>query len=186
MQLTLEQTATRLGKSQRQVLYMIRQNRLPAKKIAGRWFVESTDILQNDQQRRRSEHKERQLRAAVEEALDLSEDDLKTRYSVRDLKAFQIALPIYRKLCEELSDTHPAVQALRRVLEHLCRGCHRFARAEKAESYHAARDAASLVICELVLADSPAAEPLIHTLEQDLMAALAGLMRRMDGRRRRG
>src|SRR5262249_12037713 len=122
------------------------------------------------------------LRAAVEEALDLTEDDLKSRYSVRDLKAFQIALPIYRKLCEELSDTHPAVQALRRVLEHLCRGCHRFARAEKAETYHASRDAASLVVCGLVLADSPAVEPLIHALEQELMAALAGRERSLPYR----
>lgn len=186
MQLTLEQTATRLGKSQRQILYMIRQNRLVAKKIAGRWFVDSVDLPQNEAQQRTSTHKERQLRAAVEDALDLNDDELKTRYSVRDLKAFQIALPIYRKLCTELHEAHPAARALRGVLEHLCRGCHRFDRAEKAESYRAARDAASLVVCELVLADSPAAETLLHALEQDLMAALAGLLRRMDGRKRRG
>jgi hypothetical protein len=185
MQLSLEQVATRLGKSQRQVLYMIRQNRLVATKIAGRWFIDTDDLPLSENQRRSSERKQRQFRAAVEEALDITDEDMKPRYSVRDLKAFQIALPLYRKTCAELTASHPAAQALRRVLEHLCRGCHRFERTEKAESYRAARDEASLVVCELVLADSQSADTLIQALEQDLMAALAGLMRRVDGRRRR-
>lgn len=42
----------------------------------------------------------------------------------------------------------------------------------------------SLAVCELVLAKSEPADQLIHALEQDLMAALAGLMRRMDSHRR--
>jgi hypothetical protein len=126
MQLTLEQTATRLGKSQRQILYMIRQNQLPAKKIAGRWFIDTADLPLSENQRRSGERKQRQLKAAVEEALDIADDDPKPRYSVRDLKAFQVALPLYRKICEELTASHPAAQGLRRVLEHLCRGCHRY------------------------------------------------------------
>ncbi len=185
MQLSLEQAATRLGKSQRQVLYMNRQNQLAAKKIAGRWFIDDNDLPRSENQQASGERKQRQLRAAVEAALDISDDGVKARYSVRDLKAFQIALSLYRETCKALTESHPAAQALRRVLEHLCRGCHRFERTEKAESYRAARDDASLVVCELVLADSPVTDTLIQTLEQDLMAALAGLMRRVDTRRKR-
>ena len=44
MQLTLEQAATSLGKSKRQVLYMIQNGRLPAQKLAGRWWIESQHL----------------------------------------------------------------------------------------------------------------------------------------------
>ena len=44
MQLTLEQAATRLGKSLRQVRYMIKSQRLPAQKVGGRWMVDSADL----------------------------------------------------------------------------------------------------------------------------------------------
>jgi hypothetical protein len=187
MKLTLEQTATRLGKSQRQVLYMIRQGSLRAEKIAGRWFIDSDDVqpLLNTNQQRSQEHKQRRLRAAVEEALELEPDEQRQqRYSIRDLKAFQITLPLYRTACQEFSSDHPAAQALRRVLEHLSRGCHRFDQEDKAVAYRAARDEASLAVCELALAESESADRLLYSLEQELMAALAGLLRRVDKQRR--
>ncbi len=102
MQLSLEQAATRLGKSQRQVLYLIRQNQLAAKKIAGRWFIDDDDLPRSENQQASGERKQRQLRAAVEAALDISEEGVKARYSVRDLKAFQIALSLYRETCKAL------------------------------------------------------------------------------------
>ena len=98
MQLTLEQTATRLGKSRRQIMYMIQQGRLEAKKVAGRWCVESDTLPLNAPQQRSYERKQRQFRSAVEEALDLEPEEARpARYSVRDLKAFQITLPLYRQ-----------------------------------------------------------------------------------------
>ena len=66
----------------------------------------------------------------------------------------------------------------------LPRSAVRFDRQEKAETYRAARDQASLAVCELVLTDSEAATQLQRSIEQDLMAALAGLLRRMDSQRR--
>ncbi len=79
---------------------------------------------------------------------------------------------------------HPASVALKHVLESLTEGCHRFDRQEKAAAYRAARDQASRAVCELLLDASQGADELTHALEQELMAALAGLMRRMDGRPR--
>jgi hypothetical protein len=181
MQLTLEQTATRLGKSKRQVLYMIQTGRLPAQKIAGRWSIESDRLPRNEAQQRADERKQRQLRAAVEEALEIPPESTRSkRYSVRDLKAFQIALPLHEKAVAELGAEHPATSCLKHVLEQLTQGCHRFERSDKAEAYRAARDQASLAVCELVLSKSAPADQLIHTLEQDLMASLAGLLRRVD------
>ena len=118
----------------------------------------------------------------MEDALDIEPENARPRrYSVRDLKAFQIALPLHRKAQAAFGADHPATQCLKRVLEQLTRGCHRYERSDKVEAYRAARDQASLAVCELVLTESGAADQLIHALEQDLMAALAGLMRCVDG-----
>jgi hypothetical protein len=179
MQLSLQQIATRLGKSERQVIYMIQQGRLPAQKIGGRWFMDSDDLPQNDNKRQAQQRKNQKLKKTVEKTLNLDGEDA-ARYSVLDLRAFQIALPVYRRAHQELGESHLATLALHRVLDHLCRGYHRYAKPDKTESYRNARDEASTALCELVLADSPAASALIETLEQDLMGSLGGLLRQMD------
>ena len=116
MHLTLEQAAARLGKSVRQTRYLIKIGRLPAKKFAGVWVVDSADLPLSAGQVEALDRRERQLRSAVEEALEIPEkSDRAPRYSVRDLKAFQIALPLFRSGVERLGAEHPAVAALRRI-----------------------------------------------------------------------
>ncbi|MCP4622027.1 MAG: helix-turn-helix domain-containing protein, partial [bacterium] len=150
MLLTIEQSATRLGKSARQIRYLIKSERLPAKKISGRWVIESKDLPLSDKQTEALNRKERQLRSAVEEALGLPDQEkLPARYSVRDMKAFQIALPIQAKAAGFLGPDHPSSTALKNVLINLSKGCHRFDNREKSAAYKRARDAASLAICEL-------------------------------------
>jgi len=184
MLLTIEEAAARLGKSVRQVRYLIETNSLPAEKSGKRWVIDSENLPLSEGQQRAVDRKERQLRAAVEEGLGLSDsEERKPRYSVRDLKAFQIALPIQRRAVEHLGGDHPATLALHQVLEYLARGCHRFEHSDKAEAYRQARDAASFAVCELVLCGSKEADELIVTIEQELMAALAGLLRRLERRR---
>ncbi len=186
MLLTIEQAATRLGKSARQIRYLIQSERLPAKKMAGRWVIEATDLPLSVDQHKALERKERQLRAAVEQGLGLPEERKRApRYSVRDLKAFQIALPLQQRAVELLGADHAASQALRAVLENLSRGCHRFARQDKAQAYREAREAASLAVCELVLCSSEEADALVTAIEQDLMAALGGLIRRLERKQTR-
>lgn len=184
MELTLEQAATRLGKSVRQIRYMIQQDRLPARKFAGRWVVDSKNLPLSEGQRRAVQRKEGQLRGAVEQALGLTDEDRPARYSVRDLKAFQVALPIYRQSAEEIGAEHSITLMLRSVLEQLSCGCHRYDRADKAEAYRQARDAASQAVCELVLLGTKTGDELVSAIEQELMAALAGLLRRVDRRRK--
>ncbi len=184
MNLTLDEAAARLGKSPRQVRYMINAGRLEAAKFGGRWMIDSDHLDLSEAQQQAVERKERRLRAAVEEGLGLPEKG-KRRYSVRDLKAVQIALPLHRQAAEVLGADHPATGALRLALEHLARGCHRFDRSEKAAAYRDARDAASAAVCELLLSEGETAETLVTAIEQELMAALAGLLRRLDRRRPR-
>jgi excisionase family DNA binding protein len=182
MYLSLQQAADRLGKTPRQVRYLIRTGHLPAHKVGGRWLVDSDALPLSDGQRAAVERRERQLRAAVEEGLGLSEQQRPPRYSVRDLRAFQVALPIYRGATESLAPDHPAAAALHEALLLLARGCHRFERGAKAESYRQARDAASRAVCELLLDRSEPAAELVSAIEQDLMASLAGLLKRLERR----
>ena len=179
MTLTLDEAAVRLGKSVRQIRYMIKTGSLTARKVTGRWVVEADALPLSGGQQRARERKERELRAAVEEGLELAKAPRQPRYSVRDLKAFQIALPLFHKASENLGAEHSATRALRQVIEHLTRGCHRYDYGEKANAYRDARDAASLAVCELVLVSDDHAEPLVKTIEQELMAAFAGLLRRL-------
>jgi excisionase family DNA binding protein len=185
MQLTLEQAAERLGKSVRQVRYLIQSGVLPATKTGGRWLIAASDLPLSEAQRAAVGRRERALREAVEQGLGLEEPAPATRYSVRDLKAFQIALPLYRQGSDLLGSDHAAVAALREQHQGAAQGCHRFDHADKATAYRAGRDAASLAVCELVLTGRDEAEPLIKAIEQDLMAAFSGLLRRLDRRTRR-
>lgn len=186
MHLSLTQAAARMGKSVRQIRYMIAQDRLSARKVGGRWVIDDSELPLTEGQQQASERKQRQLRAAVDKALELPER--LARYSVRDLKAFQIALPLYHSCRTDLGAEHAASHALRQVIEQLSCGCHRFERADKATAYRRARDAASQAVCELLIADpahAELAERILTTIEQDLMAALAGLLRRLEPRRKR-
>lgn len=183
MQLTIDQAAARLGKSARQIRYLIQTERLPARKLGGTWIIESENLPLSPGQEAALERRGRQFRSAVEQALDLpDEKERPSRYSVNDLKAFQIALPLFRSATDSLGSEHPATRALRQSLEHLARGCHRFERSDKATAYRDARDAASLAVCELILAQDGGTADLVTQLEQNLMGAFAGLLRRVDRR----
>jgi Helix-turn-helix domain len=185
LNLSLQQAAARLGKSLRQVRYMIQQGTLPARKVQGRWVVNGDDLPGSAGQKVAHARKARQMRGLVEDALEVPAE-LPRRYSVLDLKGFQICLPLYRRAAEVLGEGHPATLELKRTLTLLAQGCHRYERADKAAAYRDARDAASLAVCELVLADSGATEDLRGEIEQDLMASLAGLIRRAERQGRRG
>lgn len=130
MQLSLQQAAERLGKSIRQVRYLIQTGALPAQKSGGRWLIAAADLPLSAGQRAAVGRRERSLRTAVEEGLGLEEPPPQ-RYSVRDLKAFQIALPLYREAQEHLGPEHAAVAALRSTLILLTQGCHRFGHEDK-------------------------------------------------------
>lgn len=165
---------------------MIQAENLPARKVAGRWLIEADDLPLTTGQREAVDRKERQLRSAVEEGLGIADGgERKPRYSLRDLKAFQIMLPIYRQTTQTLGAGHPAAAALRKALDQLSLGCHRFERQQKIEAYRQSRDFTSLAVCELALAETAEADTLINALEQNLMAALAGLLRKMEGGRSR-
>jgi len=184
MQLTIEQAATKLGKSARQIRYMISQGQLAASKQGNMWFIDDASAPREEARQAVESRRVEQLRGAVEDALALDRSP-RRRYSLCDLKAFQLALPIYRGAVAALGAEHLACLALRRGFEHLARGCHRYQHADKAAAYREARDAFSEAACELALAEHAAAAALLEQLEQELLAAVVGLLRRTEGQNRR-
>lgn len=178
MQLSLQQAAELLGKTRRQIIYMIQQGHLPAKKVGGRWLIEQTDLQVDEAVQQRTAVRQARFKAAIEDALIPSNKE--RRYTLRDLKAVQLATPIYRQLTARGADWENATAHMRHCLDQLAVGCHRYDRREKIDAYRAARDAASLAAMELWLRDQSGQEPLLDAIEQELMAALAGLLRRSE------
>jgi excisionase family DNA binding protein len=96
MELSLQQAAAILGKTRRQVLYMIDQGRLPGKKVGGRWVIDRVDLQVDEAMQQRTRQKQARFRAVVEDVLTPATE---RRYSLRDLKAVQLAEPIVTWLC---------------------------------------------------------------------------------------
>jgi len=178
MQLSLQQAADLLGKTRRQVVYMIEQGRLPAQKVGGRWVIERAGLTADEAVLQRASQREAHLKAAIEDAL--APTGKTRRYALGDLKAVQLATPIYRELVARGAEWEPATARMRACLDQLAVGCHRYDRREKTAAYRAARDAASLAAMELWLRATNGNEPLLDAIEQNLMAALAGLLRRSE------
>jgi hypothetical protein len=148
MELSLQQTADIPGKTRRQVLYMIDQGRLPGKKVGGRWVVDRADLQVDEEMQQRTSQKQARFRAVVEDVLTPGKD---RRYTVRDLKAVQLATPIYQQLVAHGAGWEQAATYMRACLDQLALGCYRYDRQEKTVAYRAARDAASLACMELLL-----------------------------------
>jgi len=143
--------------------------------------VADSDLPLSPAQRQARERKAAALHAVAEEVL--GETTPKTRYSLRDLKAFREGLAAFAAGRGQLPETHPALPLLRQALDALAVGCHRFERSAKAEAYREARDVASRAVCALVLDAGEPADALASAIEQELMASLAGLLRRLERRR---
>ena len=95
MHVSLHEAAALLGKTRRQVVYMIEQGQLPAAKVGGRWVIERSLLSADTAVQQRASQQEARLRAAVEEAL--TPGGKSRRHTFADLKAVQPAAPIYRE-----------------------------------------------------------------------------------------
>ncbi len=195
--LSLAQAAAQLNKTERQLRYLIQTGRLVAEKQKGRWLISPEALREHQDAAPRAKASQR-LKREIETACSkpISSKPLASstppeapksttkgkRYSLRDMKAFQIAQPLLQRAEATLGTEHQACQALRENLRQLALGCHRFDYKEKQRAYEAARDAASLAVCALYLEPTPKVADLAEQIEQELMAALVGLIRRLSRR----
>ena len=192
MQLSLSEVATVLGKSERQVRYLIKQGQVTAKKQKGRWVVQSEALPLSDPQRERLAARVDTAREAFERGLEPSvkASDRKgaRSYSVKDLVAFQAGEAIFRELVTAVGPADPARAALFSAMALLARGCHSFQPATKIARYVEAREAAATAVTHLMLSSGGAEgklEPLALRIEQELIPKIARLVATHERRSRR-
>ena len=190
-QLSLSEVATVLGKSERQVRYMIKTERLKAKKVGGRWMVESSDLPLSKAQREALDRRVETARAAFEKGIAPSrraaEQGKKRYYSVKDLDAFTIGLELYRETCKALGAEGSATSHLLLCLQELTIGCHVFHPADKAAHFASSRKEATTALVHLLIADGEGEPPskLADRLEQELIPKVSSLIAGQERRRRR-
>lgn len=186
MYLTVAEAAARLGKTPRQIRYLLKQGQLDARKPGKSWQIDVASLDAHvapgvvAHRERVADRVDAEVAAVTPEPPPTS----RRRYSLTDMKAYQIAAPLLARCHTDLGPEHDATRLLRASLDHVARGCHRFERDEKAAAYRDARDAASHAVCALYLDGGDAAREIATTIEQELMATFAGLLRRLSKRRR--
>lgn len=212
MDLSLDEAGALLGKNGRQLRYLIRDGRLPARKVKGRWVVAADELPLTDDQQRAALDRLRDLRAAVDEALapgaagatkltgeggeagqagvagQAGAGGPKRRFSIADLRAFQAGHAAFRAVVDCCGRDDPAARQLERSLDHLSQGCHGFHPPEKAEEYTAARKAAASAALQLLLGGAPddgERAALVARIEQAYIPEVAGLIRATERRARR-
>ena len=180
VELSLTDAARLLGKTPRQVRYLIKTGRLAATKDGVRWRLDSAALPLSEGQLRARARKAGEIRDAVDDALGPHGRLAGRRYSVRDLRAFSAAAPLARQVAQGLGADHPAALALRDLLVALSQGCHRFHDRDKREAYVAAREHAARAAALLLLAGHPEAEAWADRVEGDVMVGVTGLVRRTE------
>ena len=107
---------------------MIVQGRLPGKKVGGRWVVNRAGLQVDAEMQQRKSQKQARFKAVVEDALTPGRERL---YTLRDLKAVQLAVPIYNQLAARGPAWEKVTTYMRECLDQLALACYRYDRQEK-------------------------------------------------------
>jgi hypothetical protein len=195
MQLSLADAAIALGRSQRQIRYLIQTGGLAARKEGGRWVIDSADLPLSAGQRQALAERAEQARQALDKGLAPLEkgardgkDGDKRHYSVTDFRAYQAGMALLRELRVAESRPSEAEDCLFQALRDLSRGCHAFQPADKAARFAAARDAAADAVVHLLLAARDEQDPChawAERLEQEFLPKVSALLASQEKRSRR-
>lgn len=183
MILSLSDAARMLGQSERQVRYAIKNGRLEARRVGGRWVIDDSDLPLSPGQVSARTQKGAELRDRVEDALGVGRST--DGYSVRSLDAFVAAARLAREIAAQVGAEHLARQAAEAAVVAIAQGCHRFG-ATKVEAWRDARDLAAAAVAHLHVAGDPQAIALADRVEAELIPSLVGLVRRAERRRTSG
>lgn len=179
---SLSEVAGLLGKTHRQVRYMVQTGQLKGQRTEqGRWRVhkedlpiEVTDAQLEDVQR---------LTAAAKSQAPAKPD----RYSVQDLRAFQAGAPLYRDALATWGHEDQVTMRLRHALERITLGCHAFSPDQKINHFENAREALAVVVADLLLSsesEDDARMTLSDRIETELLPRVGGLIRAAERQER--
>lgn len=171
--LSVRQVCDLLGKTRRQVVYMIRTGRLYAtKRRNGRWAVIANGLPASARRQPADEASEEPQPEPASEGQELR--------TVRDLPSWKAGEPLYRELVAELGPQAAPTKQLRASLDALCRGFHAFERHEKASQYRAARAELADGVTMLLLDSDPEDErpsAWVDRIEGELLPLVTDLIR---------
>ena len=183
MQISLVEAARMLGRSERQVRYLIKNGQIRAHKVAGRWLIDNDDLPLTDGQKEAHVRKAAEVSEVVHEALaSHTKAPGQKHFSVRTMKTFDHAVEACRQASALLGDEHPATRALESALVKIAQGCHRFHQREKVDGFRIAREHVSEAVARLFLLRTDEADALGTKVEGELLPGLAGLLRRSEKR----
>ena len=177
--LSLAEAARLLGKSERQLRYLIAKGTLKARKVGRQWRLRRRDLPLSEGQEKAAAQKE-----ARSLGLELEAATAGRQLSVRKIRACQVGLPLYRELRDAAGADHPAVVLLEEALMLLACGYYEFHGREKSAYYSRAREQASRAAMTLMLEDDEDRRSLVERLETQLLPAIGGLVRRAERRGR--
>lgn len=183
MKLSVTEAAQLLGKSDRQIRYLIDQG-LPARKEKGHWVIRRQDLPLSKGQEKAARQKTERAAQLAEKILRPEPREAKKGYSVREMRAYQEGAPLYRDVVAAVGAEHPGVGLLREALMLLACGYHEFEGRAKAKLYAGARHHASRAAMALLLDDEDAHRGLVDRLESIVLPALGGLIRQAEKRER--
>lgn len=178
MKVTLVEAARLLGKSPRQLRYMLKQGELKGEKVEGRWVFDDAALPRSPAQERARAQKAAELEAAVNEGIEAVVRKPRGRgYSVGDLVAFRTGAAACREAARRFGDEHRASVAMRASVVALGQGCHRFHHREKNEAFARAREESAAAVALLHIEGGDAARTLADEIEANYLSALVGLLR---------
>ena len=178
MELTVQEAARILGKSERQVRYLIRTSKLPASKRDGQWRISRGDLPSRPGQERAQQLKAERATEVAAVVLGLGEHSRsKKTWTIDRLHAVRQGQPLYHKCIDQLGAEHEATRKLRAALMLISCGFFEYDAKRKVARYSAARDCLSRAVMVLLL-DSKTWDELLGPLQTDLLPTLGGLIRR--------
>ena len=189
MELSLKDAATLLGKSPRQLRYLLATGRLKGEKHGKSWRFDPDKLPLTEAQRQslrdRADTLQEAAQAAASKAATAAGDG-KRHYSVTDMRAYQLGEPLYQRVAAAWGVEDPAAGRLRRALECIALGCHAYHGGEKRAHYAAAREAVAIAIIDLRLHLPTDQErcAVAEAVEQTLRGPLNALIRRAERRMR--
>lgn len=189
MKLSLSEAATVLGKTERQLRYMIKAGRLGAAKQDGQWRIESSELPLTDAQRQSLAERLGAARVAFDKGVEaaakvVGDTEKQRRYTVTDLTAFQVGAAIYRELVGALGVEATACRLLSSALTAVACGFHDFQPADKAKRFSEARSSAAAAVAALLL-EGEEQRVLGARIEQELIPKISGLVASCERRSHR-
>jgi len=191
MDLKLKEVANLLGKSERQIRYMIKKGELKAIKKDGQWSIDRECLPFSVKQILTINRKREIFTDGIDKVVNKLA--IKKEYTFTDLRSFQLSYALYREFLNQDGQDGKDLQdnfnvQLGKVFVCLASGYHSFDTQDKIREYKRAK----LELCQLLVNlftknHQKPSQPLakaMNTIEKDIIPSINGLIRAIEKKER--